>query len=40
MSIDKVQLIDVIVHLGIPGVHDLDWLLDVTSVSLGIPDDL
>ena len=40
MSSDRVQLIDVIVHLGIPGVCDLDRLLDFTSVSLGIPSDL
>ena len=40
LACDRGHLFEVIVHLGIPGVCDLDRLLDVTSVSLGIPGEM
>ena len=40
LACDRGQLFVVIVHLGIPGVCDLDWLLNITSVSLGIPGEM
>ena len=40
LACDREHLFKVIVHLGNPGVRDFVRLLDITSVSLGIPGEM